>query len=443
MILWCRKMDWEMMKSWWFNGLKNFNIRFSLYEIKMQKIAVTWSKWKTSLVRLIEYLLLWLKQKCLVVDNDSIRKNWKVVLDAHQAKLLWDYIPTRVPWRFLLLWFNKQKNKFDVDCFLCEAALWNRISGLWYNYHEIWVFTNVYDEHTWWEAIKNIDDVAINKLKFITRISTNWTLVYNWDDKLITKYLRLDDKTINQIVVKNSKNKDVNWTINIIINWCDIIIENLINNQKIEFKTKDYDFALNWIYEPSLYNIAFALWTIIAYLWYEQFSKIIVQIDSLLKMYTLPIEWGRLYLFKYKGKTVILDYAHEKQSLKNILQLWRSLATNKVIWVVRIAPDRFDDLIKNTWEFIAPYADKFIVYDKIDWIDKKDFFRKSQNLTRLPGDLSSMFSKAIKSKNPNVETIIYWKDAIDYAIQNAKDWDVVVVIVNDPIQTWEFIKKYL
>ncbi|MDR0608453.1 MAG: hypothetical protein LBG52_09265 [Candidatus Peribacteria bacterium] len=54
-----------------------------------------------------------------------------------------------------------------------------------------------------------------------------------------------------------------------------------------------------------------------------------------------------------------------------------------------------------------------------------------------------LFAKGIKKKNASVNKILYRKDAMKKAIEESQAGDVVVIIVNDPIKTGEYIKNLL
>ncbi|HCY21115.1 TPA: hypothetical protein DIC40_04660 [Patescibacteria group bacterium] len=73
-----------------------------------------------------------------------------------------------------------------------------------------------------------------------------------------------------------------------------------------------------------------------------------------------------MILLEQNGRKIILDYAHEKQSLSAVLKLANTLKTGKSIGVVRLSPEREDKIYHNIGKSIASLADEFIVYDKID-----------------------------------------------------------------------------
>lgn len=54
-----------------------------------------------------------------------------------------------------------------------------------------------------------------------------------------------------------------------------------------------------------------------------------------------------------------------------------------------------------------------------------------------------MFANALRKENDNIEEVIYRKDAMKKAIEESKEGDVLVIIVNNFEDTAKFLKKNL
>jgi hypothetical protein len=59
--------------------------------------------------------------------------------------------------------------------------------------------------------------------------------------------------------------------------------------------------------------------------------------------------------------------------LLKFAQKLKKTRNNKVIAVVRLAPDKAESTYIESGVYISPYAENFIVYDKIDGIERKSY----------------------------------------------------------------------
>jgi UDP-N-acetylmuramyl tripeptide synthase len=126
-------------------------------------------------------------------------------------------------------------------------------------------------------------------------------------------------------------------------------------------------------------NIGFALAGLYGVLGEKILYEKSAQISKLLDTYTSPLSSGRNVQISYKEKQIILDYAHEKYSMRELLkfaQKVKKTSDNKVIAVVRLAPDKAEATYIESGEYISPYAESFIVYDKIDGVDRKLYYQE-------------------------------------------------------------------
>jgi UDP-N-acetylmuramyl tripeptide synthase len=216
----------------------------------------------------------------------------------------------------------------------------------------------------------------------------------------------------------------------------------LQNDKEVElFDLKTIPWTFGATYKPSMVNLLHAA----AALYGHFDGKLPQNFKTIMEATQLDPRGGRLTLFKAKsGALVLADYAHEKQSLREVARLGRSLVKNggTLTAVVRLAYDRTPELIQETGRFIANDFDSFYVYDKVDgyWLKAEEL--PGRRFQKIEGHVSSLLSKAIAETNPNVKRIIREDEAIAGAAKNAKPNDVVVVIVNDDIdRSLGFIKS--
>lgn len=413
----------------------------------MKKIAVTWTKWKTTIIRLINFILLELWNKTLSVDSDWVYINWKQKLDKKDSINIYWLLPWKCPWRFLYLGYDYKNKYWKIDYAVLETIIGCYVTWLWYKKHDIWVFSNVFEDHIGGlcSAIKTREDLALRKYRIISKIKTGWYFVYNMDDQLIAN--NMDDHISNEIkkiwVTKDLEKFQWKKTC-IFISKKEVKIK--ISNKIIKFDLSNNKFSFYWEYEPALYNIGLSIWWLLGLLGEEIFISKHKQIKESIDRYTTDILGGRMILLEQNGRKIILDYAHEKQSLSAVLKLANTLKTGKSIGVVRLSPEREDKIYHNIGKSIASLADEFIVYDKIDWIEDKSYTintKEIKNKKRNPWEIMHLFAEWIKTKNKKVQEIIYRKDAIKYWLKNTKKGDVIVIIVKNSKETGVFIKKYL
>lgn len=417
----------------------------------MKKIAVTGTKGKTTVVRLINIILLHLNYKTLSVDSEYIVLNWEKILDEKYSKTVYGLIPWRCPGRFLHLAYNNQQKKWDCDFAVLECVIWCRTAWLGYASHDIGIFTNVFEDHIGGNGLKNQEDLARAKWSFISRIidiwESAWTLICNYDDEHIRRLSEEKKEFVKYITTQkeifDTRDEGVHISNSAIIFKYVLWKEQIIQ----QFDLKNNLPSFRWKYFPTIWNIAFALYGILFLLGAEKFWELFDEMKEFLDNYTFPLEWGRMVNIERNNRTIIIDYAHEKESLFSLLSFAQTLKIKKdakLTAVVRLAPDRRDNVYKETWEKISSMADKFIVYDKIDGIERMNYIQRMWfHYHRLPWDVMKMFANALRKENDNIEEVIYRKDAMKKAIEESKEGDVLVIIVNNFEDTAKFLKKNL
>lgn len=408
----------------------------------MKIFSVTWTKWKTSIVHYIDYILYWLWYSTLLVSSNGVYLNWKRKVSEQESLQLYWLVPWRCPWRFIHYWLNKDLSWYNVDYIIVESVIWCYSAWLWYSFHDVGAFTNIFDDHIW-KKIKDRNDLSVKKSQFISRVREGWDILVNVNDDLTYKNLYFEGRNVkyNWIQTGKSANTDiftferyakiVNARVELTYQW----------NMVFDYPVIDNAFSLYWKYNPSLQNLMYVITGLSCLLWAAAFNKRGEEIKKFLSLYKPDINLWRMYVFKIKWWTVILDYAHEKESMKSLLTFSHELKfwNWKVKAVVRLAPDRENSVYNETWAQIANLVDQFYVYDKIDWVDRLAY--KTNNYDRKPWEVMDILWDAISSNWWNVIKVIYRKDAIQQAIESIKNGDVVSIIVNDPFKTWEFMKE--
>ncbi len=414
---------------------------------KFPIISVTGTKGKTTVVRALSNIIHQLGENTLRVDTDGYYINEVKKGDLSESKKLFSLVPTVCPGKYILA----MKRYYPNFSAIFEAAIGSSgTGGLGYGLHQIGIFTNVFEDHLGTSArLKSKLDLAKAKNFIFSRIDSKGYAVFNADDKYVCSQLWSIPKFRNVkllpvgITFKNfNKNSHIHSGGKIITmenGW--IVIVSKKESKKV-IKPSEISWTFSGQFMPSVYN----LMLIVAGLYAFNDGNISKMAISALKKYNLDKEGGRLTTLENKKRDIkiILDFAHEKFSLIEIAQLGNKIKRNRLIGIVRLAPDRTDEMIFNTGKVIAPYYDYLFIYDKIDGVTKKKYIGRKLDLKREVGEVSKlMYKGALKSKNKNVERIIIEENAIKKAARIARKGDVVIVISGDDHKrTLKYIKRF-
>ena len=309
-----------------------------------------------------------------------------------------------------------------------EASVGSSASaGVGYGHHEVGVFLNVMEDHLGSsDRLQSIEDIAEAKSFVVRRLKTDAYLVFNADDELVVRMLKhVPAAREAQLIPCGLKFSAFDIKKHLQAGGIAITAKN--NKAILLQKNADTELfdlaALPWTFNatfvPSVYNLLHAAGAIYGY--YE--SHLPKNFGKAMEACRLDSEGGRLTMLKAaNGTRILVDYAHEKHSLKQVGELARTLAgkNGNVLGVVRLAYDRTPELIQDTGRFIAPYFDEFVVYDKIDGHFVKSQTVKGRRFQKEAGKVSQLLADAIGEKNPNVQRIVREDEAIETAAKQAK-----------------------
>lgn len=413
----------------------------------MKIITITGTKGKTTVTRALSYLIHNTEKNTLRVDTDGYYVNEKRQGTLEESKKLFGLLPTVCPGKFLLAMKNFN---FDFVAILEAAIGSSRRAGLGYRNHNIGIFTNVLEDHLGVsERLKKKKDIAKAKNFIFSALKEKGFAIFNADDKLVCSQLKFisEKRKITLVPIgyhfkffnidKHLKNGG-----KIICAEKNHILLKSKNSQKKLLDIRSITWSFGGAYKPSVYNLMLTMGGFYAF----NNGTISLKILAPIKNYKLDSFGGRLTVFENKDKVkIILDFAHEKYSLKEVANLAKKISENKTIGVVRLAPDRTDKMILETGQYIANCFDNIIIYDKIDGISKKQYKSKGLTPSRNVGDVSKILLNGILSarKKNGTERIIIEEYAIKKASEIAKSGDVVIVICGDNHKkTIGYIKKY-
>lgn len=406
----------------------------------MYKIAITGTKGKTTIVRLLDQLLLKNKEKTLRVDNDGWSINGKLRGGVDDSNKIFGLIPSVCPGKFLL-------DAKNIDVAIMEAAVGSSGSaGLGYRYHNIGLLTNIYRDHiSDTGRLKNRNDILKAKSFIYSRIAPDGFAIGNVDEPYVQKALNYIPKkrgvTFIPYAIKydrfdlsehlKSGGKAVGLEDNFIV-----FYNGKQKKRILDVTIPGFTFSGQFI--PSVTNLmAVVAISLVYYKW-----KLPKGYASWINEYMPDEKGARLVYKEIKGRKVLIDFAHEEESLKQVLKLGKKIG-KRSLCVLRIAPDRSNSRITEIAKKINHLADGFYVWDKVDGKYRKDYVNTVTRQTRKVGEVSKIVTKELLKKNKNVHQIILEDEAISVAINNSEKGDCLIFISGDDKErTLNYVKKH-
>lgn len=418
----------------------------------MKKIAVTGTKGKTSVVLLLSHVLKELgKDPILTVTTLGHALNGVQRSTGEDSLRVWGLSPTVAPGRYLYEFLSLTKETHSSAVAVLETSLGcSSIRGLGYKVHDVGMFLNVYKDHIGSSPRLRTQDDIYEAKKFVAQqIGRGGWFVGNLDDERVSRAfhqipkrypvstlpfgLHLDAATVSAscmgdrfVTIKDQQ----------VVYVCEGREESIVS-------VADVSWTFGGSYQPSVYNLLAVTAGVIA----VHEGRVPSELGSLLRATMLDEDTGRLTLLRSTtGVTILLDYAHDAQSLSSVAGLARRVADTgaRTVAVVRLPYDRTPEAITEVATHIASLFDEFVVYDKIDGVFRKPKEDMLSTLfTQEVGKISRLFYDGLVKAGARAVRIIREDEAIAHAAQQAKPGDTVVVIVNDNIhRSIQFVKDH-
>lgn len=408
-------------------------------------IATTGTKGKTTVTRMVEYVLRnMLDHDILRVDTDGHYINGRQKSTNQDSLDMKNHASTVCPGRYIIDLYRKDKD--GVAVLECALGCGHPV-GMGFRYHDVGVFTNVYEDHINNNTVRNKRDIFKLKSFIIKQVSAGGYLVANYDDALIAKnaskllpvdsYLLPFGKEFKYFdataFLKDKKNRLITYDEeHILLKQKGGTVE-LVDYAKIPMTYQGR-------YLPSVYNLMAVYGALLAF--FEFDLSLLPRINELVGKFAMDKYGARLVNIQARDRIVIIDFAHEKESLREIARLGHQLG-RRVVGVLRLAPDRTNAKIKETAVAIAGSYDKIVIYDKIDG-EKKEAYH-NRRFDRKAGEVSKIFYDsfiAAGKSREDVERIVVERDAIRRAKEISRPEDVIIVISGDDHkETYDSVKE--
>lgn len=319
----------------------------------------------------------------------------------------------------------------DIDAAVLETARGGIVrSGLAYDLADVGVITNITEDHLGIDNINTLEELAHVKSLIAEAVKEDGYAVINADDKFSLTIL---DRVKSDIIFfsRNKDNKILKENIRkggfgVYEDNGNLIVEK--NNEKVMvMKIDEIGITLGGKLQ---YNIANAMAACAALVGLEVDYSVIK--NGLSTFYcNEELNPGRFNMFNIGNLKVILDYGHNIDGYKAVLESLKELKTNRIIGVIGVPGDRQDKSIEEVGKISGEYFD--YIYIKEDK-DKRGRMEGEVADLLLNGVLSSGFNKK------SADIILDEKEALKSAIDNSKDGDIIIVFFEEYLPLLDLVK---
>lgn len=392
-------------------------------------ISVTGTNGKTTTVRLIHYMLNKLEFVTGLTSTGGVFVGERKIKGGDTTGFL--------SAREILM--NK-----EVEAAVFETARGGILrNGLGYEMASAGIITSLSEDHIGMEGIKSIYDLANIKAVILDELDINGKIIINAQEKLINQVflcrcdrgreesncrdIRSDmpccasstrTRTSNVSLFSIEKNDYIEEYIenggealymegDYIIYCRDGVERRLLDARKLPFTHHGYS-------KGNILNIMAAVSAV--YSVYPNLEKIAETLENInCDLYFNP---GRQNIIDIANFKVILDYGHNSEAFEEVLSIAKSLKPSRITSIVAAPGDRMDKYIEELGSITAKYSDYIIIREQADLRGRE------------PGESAGLIEKGVLSEGfdkDKVKIIFKEEEAIVYAMQKAKDKEVIVL----------------
>jgi cyanophycin synthetase len=397
---------------------------------QMKVLMVTGTKGKTSIITMCTHVVNQLSKNTFLVNTTGVYWNQQNILTNQDSIRNFGKSPTVMPGRFLHGFFMDKDIDFSTTIATLESSFSSGIYGTGLIHHDVGILTNIYVDHIDGERIKSQDDIYLLKSFIFREIKPGGIFVVNLDQDYGLKAVSETQKLNKQIKIKGFtlQGKDKAQELYDNLDLFDVYFAD--QGQAMSIK-KGLIFDMNKF--PYYFGDGYPKFIV------QNLLIVFASLDELftvedvgesLETFKFPESYGRLQFYQSDKKVLVIDYAHEIESLAQMIELIKHRYKRKITLVTRVAPDRSEKFLKQFAKDLATLPiDRLVFYDKIDG-KKRKTYRSSAGKVLKPGDIMNFLLDQVLAQGADfkVDGQIAERDALINAVNSG---EVVLHIVND------------
>ena len=319
----------------------------------------------------------------------------------------------------------------EVEVAVLETARGGIIRrGLAYNESDVSVITNITEDHIGVDGINTIEELCFVKSLIGEAVKKDGYVVLNADDKNTEKIINrikankiFFSKGIESKIIK----ENIKDSICIFIRNDEIIVSNKGREYKI-CSINDIPITLNGKLEFNIENSLAACGALIG-----------MGIDySMIKNGLISYELnsnkncGRFNIHDICGVNVILDYGHNFEGYKKVLNSLKKITNNKIYGVIGVPGDRKDSVASEIGVLSSQILDYIIIKEDRDLRGRKK------------GEVPVLIEKGITRNHAykNYEIILKEEEALLKALSLAKKGEYIIVFFENYDLLMEVMNNY-
>ncbi|MEG2018337.1 MAG: cyanophycin synthetase, partial [Clostridium sp.] len=374
---------------------------------KFPLVAVTGTNGKTTTTRLISHALQLWGRKVGMTTTGGIYINDKCIRKGD----------TTGPESAKTILLNR-----EVDAAVLETARGGIVrSGLAYDLADVAVITNITDDHLGIDNINTLEELAHVKSLVGEAVKSDGYVVLNADDKMIPTIL----ERMKSDIIFFSKDKNNEYLLKnmnqggygIYVDQGELYIEKA--GEKISLiNIKDIGITVDGNLQYNIENAMAACGALIGIgVDYETIK------NGLATFYcNEELNPGRFNVYDIGEIKVILDYGHNIDGYRAVLEGLKNMKTNKLIGIIGVPGDRLERNIEEIGKISAQYFDEIYI--------KEDRDKRGREV----GEVARILRNGVTSENFNekaLKIILDEKESLNCAIENAEPGDVIIIFFEE------------
>lgn len=386
-------------------------------KISIPVISVTGTNGKTTTVRMISHILRMIGNNVGMTTTDGVYFNDECIKHGDNTG----------PISAKAVLMDRR-----IDYAVLETARGGIINrGLGYDLADVGIITNIQEDHLGLDGVYDMEDLAYVKALIVEAVKIDGYAVLNADDEYCMK---IKDRVKAKLILYSTKydNKELQNHIRQggIAFYSDgkSIYMNKDNKSTLLITVDKIPATLGGILKHNIYNALAAA--------SGAFALGIKQSDIIKGLSTFKSDYkdnpGRFNQFDVKGVKVIIDYGHNIDGYKNVLNSLKEMKKKKLIGVIGVPGDRTDSSTLTIGEISGNCFDRIYIKE-----DKDKRGRKAGEIANLLKEGCQLGTIA----ESEITIELSEAKAFEMALASAEADDIVVVFYEEYEPLLQVIEK--